>query len=107
MIKINGENWRISLVSPNHPALRMPNGVVTLGCCDDLLKTIFINGTLNELYLKKVLCHELVHAYVYSYNIKLSDYQEELLADFIATHGKNIIEATDSLYRNNNKGNLY
>lgn len=75
------------LASSNHPSLRRPNGSFTLGCCDDNLKTIYIADGLTDFYFKKVLCHELVHACMYSYNVELNDYQEEVLADLIATYG--------------------
>ena len=110
MVNINGEAWRILLVSPNHPALQRANGLFTLGCCDDLEKTIYISDDINEFYLKKVLCHELVHACMYSYDVDLNDYQEEILADLIATYGQEIIHMTNSIFkrlRDNYKGNLY
>jgi len=75
------------LASSNHPSLQRPNGSFTLGCCDDNLKTIYIADGLTDFYFKKVLCHELVHACMYSYNVELNDYQEEVLADLIATYG--------------------
>ena len=110
MININGETWRILLVSPNHPALWREDGSYTIGCCDDLVKTIYICEGLNDYYLKKVLYHELVHACMYSYNIDLNDYQEEILADLIATYGQEIIHMTNSIFKrlkDNYKGNLF
>ena len=110
MVNINGEAWTILLASPNHPALQRPNGSFSIGCCDDITKTIYINENVNEFYLKKVLCHELVHACMYSYNVELNDYQEEVLADLIATYGQEIIFITNSMFkrlsdcRNNKKG---
>lgn len=110
MININGENWKILIVSSNHPAVQRPDGTYTLGCCDDLLKTIFVVENLTDYYFKKVLCHELVHACMYSYNVELNDYQEEVLADLIATYGQEIIFITNSMFkrlsdcRNNKKG---
>ena len=74
MPNINGESWRILIVSSNHPALERPNGSFTLGCCDDNVKSIYIVEGLTDFYFKKVLCHELVHACMYSYNIDLNDY---------------------------------
>lgn len=109
MMNINGENWKIFLVSPNHPALRDLNGYTSLGCCDDNLKSIFINEAIDDFYLKKVLCHELVHACMYSYNIPLNDYQEEILADLIATYGQEIMHMTNSIFKrlkDNYKGDL-
>ena len=110
MININGENWKILIVSSNHPAVQRPDGTYTLGCCDDLVKTIFVVENLTDYYFKKVLCHELVHACMYSYNVELNDYQEEVLADLIATYGQEIIFITNSMFkrlsdcRNNKKG---
>ena len=34
--------------------------------------TIYISERLNEVYFKKVLCHELTHAAMFSYNIEMS-----------------------------------
>jgi hypothetical protein len=47
VININGEAWRIFLVSPNHPALQAPDGSVSFGCCDNILKSIFIDETID------------------------------------------------------------
>lgn len=110
MVNINGEDWRILITSSNHPALMRPNGSYTLGCCDDNKKSIYIIEGLSDFYFKKVLCHELVHACMYSYNIDLNDYQEEVLADLIATYGQEIILITNTMFkrlsecRNANKG---
>lgn len=99
MVNINGERWRILLVSPNHPSLMTSEGTYALGCCDDTLKTIFITDDISQPYLKKVLCHEFVHACMYSYNIELNDYQEEILADLIATYGSEIQHMTNSIFK--------
>ena len=110
MVNINGETWTILLVSSNHPALKRPSGSFSIGCCDDITKTIYINENVNEIYLKKVLCHELVHACMYSYNISLNEQQEEVLADLIATYGHEVMTMTNSIFtrlsncRNENKG---
>ena len=62
MININGIEWRILLVSPFHFGLRRSDGTYSLGCCDNELKTIYINNEVNNFYFKKILCHELTHA---------------------------------------------
>ncbi len=49
--------------------------------------------------LKKVLCHEIVHAAMFSYNVELTLEQEELVADLIATYGEEIIEVTDQMFK--------
>ena len=48
--------------------------------------------------MKKVLCHEITHAAMFSYNVFLSIEQEELLADLIATYGQEIIDITNRIF---------
>lgn len=96
MININGEVWRIWLVSPHHPILLMGDGNYAIGACDDPLKLIAINNTLDKDYMKHVLCHELTHAAMFSYNVDLSYEQEELIADLFATYGQEIIKITNA-----------
>jgi hypothetical protein len=69
---INGEVWKILLVSPNHPCLQRSDGSYTIGACDDTTKTIYIAQTLNLVLMKKVLSHEMTHAAMFSYNVELS-----------------------------------
>lgn len=98
MITINGERWRINLVSPSHPYLMTPRGRRAWGVCDDITKGIYITNTLHPKQLKKVLCHELVHASMYSYDVNISDAEEELVADLIATYGAEIISNTNKAF---------
>ena len=98
MININGEEWEVEEVIPLHPSLKRSNGTYALGCCDDLTKCIYIRNNLDKIYYKKVLCHELTHAAMYSYNLILTYEQEEILADIIATYGEEIIKITNSLF---------
>lgn len=99
MVNINGENWRALLVSPIHPKLMRTDGTYALGVCDDIDKTIYINNSLPEFKLKKVLCHELTHAAMFSYNIELTIEQEEILADLIATYGQEIVHITNLIFK--------
>jgi hypothetical protein len=48
------------------------DGSVTIGACDDNTKSIYIVEGLTNEYFKKVLCHELTHACMFSYDIELS-----------------------------------
>ena len=51
------------------------------------------------VFLKKVLCHEIVHAAMFSYNVDLILEQEELVADLIATYGEEIIDITNQMFK--------
>lgn len=99
MFIINDKVWRVHLVPPNHPKLQRDDGVFTIGSCDNNTRTVYVNNMLNEYMLKKVLCHEITHAAMFSYNIILTKDQEELLADLIATYGTEIIDVTDRVFR--------
>ncbi len=98
MFKINGETWRVKLVSPNHPFMFRTDGSTTIGACDDPSKTIYISWDLDMNMMKKVLCHEVTHAAMFSYNVELTLEQEELLADLFATYGQEIIDITNRIF---------
>ena len=63
------------------------------------MSSIYIVEGLTDTYFRKVLCHELVHACMYSYNTSLNEYQEEILADLIATYGQEIMTITNSMFK--------
>lgn len=50
------------------------------------------------MLFKKVLCHEITHAAMFSYNVNLDYSQEELVADLISTYGDEIIEVTNRIF---------
>ena len=98
MFNINNEFWTLEFVPFNDRHLRRPNGSYTIGSCDDDLKRIFLSENLSGAMLKKVLCHELTHAAMFSYDVNLTVAQEEMLADIIATYGEEIISITNTLF---------
>lgn len=99
MFDINGIEWKIVKTSANHPKLFRSDGSLSIGACDHLTRTIYLNENLFGNKLKKVLCHEIVHAAMFSYNVDLTIGQEELVADLIATYGAEIIEITNKIFR--------
>jgi hypothetical protein len=52
--------------------LMRDDGGFALGSCDDPAKGIYISEMVKGEKFKKVLCHELSHAAMYSYNINLT-----------------------------------
>lgn len=95
---INGVRWRVRLVSPAHPLLLTPWKTHALGVCDKVTQTICIDKTLSPQLLKEVLCHEIVHAFMYSYMIDLSYSEEELVAELMSQYGEGILETTNIIY---------
>ncbi len=98
MFLINNVYWKLAFVEPNFPLLMQKNGFYTIGACDNLTRTIYINNTLSGALLKKVLCHQLTHAAMFSYNVDLSIEQQELVADLISTYGEEIIYTTNKIF---------
>lgn len=98
MLKINNVEWTIYLVSPFHPMLEKTDGSFSVGSCDVETCGIYINDTLENYFLKRVLCHEIVHAAIFSYGVILSYREEELIAELIAKYGEEIINITNSIF---------
>ena len=86
------------MVAPSHPMLLTPWLTHAFGACDKRTQTIYIDKTLQPAKVKQVLCHEIVHAVVFSYGIILSYNEEESLAEFISAYGDEIIKTTDIIY---------
>lgn len=53
---------------------------------------------LMSIFQRKVLCHQITHAAMFSYNVNLSLEQEELIADLISTYGDEIIYITNKIF---------
>lgn len=96
-------------VSSTHPILVMPNGKKSVGVCDKESLKIYIDENLEGNYLKKVICHEVVHAAMFSYGVLLTNEEEEVIADLIATYGEEIMDITNSIFSRyqKNRGDFY
>ena len=103
---INGVSWQIQIVPPTHPALFTGN-TFTLGCCDNNTKIIYIADGLHEDKFYKVLGHEITHAAMFSYSVKLTLDQEELLADIFSTYGNEIVQVTNKVFQKMKKQGWY
>ena len=97
MFKINEIEWYVKFVHSDSQFLHREDGSLTIGMCDNSARTIYINEFLQGKELKKVLCHELTHAAMFSYEVYLTYEQEEMVAEIIATYGEEIIAITDML----------
>ena len=97
-MNINGERWRVKIVPPSHPVLTYKSGIPAFGCCDDVTTIIYLNQTLTPSQMKKVLCHEITHAVMYSYNVDIDDSTEEIVADIVMTYGDEILKLTHTTF---------
>lgn len=99
MFNVNGKEWNIQFVNPFDDVLKRSDGSYTVGVTDNNLKTVFINYKLKGAFLRKVLCHEIVHCFCFSYAIYLPIEVEETIADFVATYGTDIVDLTDAIMK--------
>lgn len=106
MFIINGELWHIEIVNAFHYMLRRPDGEFAIGACDDYTKTIYLSEELYGSLFQEVLCHEITHAAMFSYNIELDYETEEILADIVAKFGHEIITITDKIFKDIQRGYL-
>lgn len=97
MFKINNKTWEIVKISRQNPMLMRSDGSRTVGMTDRNTQTIYIAEDLRGGFLDKVLCHELCHAFCLSYNIYMDIETEEIVADFLATYGREVFEIADIL----------
>lgn len=97
MFKINNKTWEIVKISRHNPMLMRSDGSRTVGMTDRNTQTIYIADDLRGGFLDKVLCHELCHAFCLSYNIYMDIETEEIVADFLATYGREVFEIADRL----------
>ena len=95
---INNVAWRVRMVSPSHPLLLTPWRTHAHGVCDKITQTIYIDKTLQPAQVKQVLCHEIVHAFMFSYDVVLSYDEEEMVAEIISEYGEQIMRLTNFIY---------
>lgn len=103
MFIINNRYWELKFVSPYSKYLQRSNGSYTLGMTDAEKQIIYLSNELTNGMLKKVLTHELCHAFCISYNIYLPIEYEEILCEAISIYGKSILDLANSIYNNLHK----
>lgn len=96
----NNNLWRIAYVNPMSNQLLRSDGSRTIAVTDNSVKTIFIADNITGALLLKVYCHELCHVWCFELNLHLPIEFEELMCDFIATYGRDIIQTADYLFSN-------
>lgn len=97
MFTINNKTWEIVKISRQNPMLMRSDGSRTVGMTDRDTKRIYLADDLREKFLDRVLCHELCHAFCLSYNVYMDIDTEEIVADFLATYGREVFEIADRL----------
>jgi len=97
MFEINGKWWSLHFVGSNSNLLKRSNGTITLAVTDANTSTVYVNNRLSGAMLEKVICHELVHCFSFSYFLNIPIETEELIADFLATYGRDVFSVADEI----------
>ena len=99
IMNVNGINWKIKFTSSERDLT--VNGTVRLGVTDRNTATIYLYDGLYGNLLRKVLIHELTHAWLFSYDYDLDVEVEELICSFVDTYAQDIVFMADDLLAEN------
>ena len=104
---LNGLLWQIEFVEPFNPMLYDRTGSQRVATTDPITCKIYMLRTLNGDFLRRVLCHELGHAAMISYNLLDEIHRmvyprywiemEEWICNFIADYGLSIFNVAYSI----------
>ena len=95
-IRVNNIDWQIIFTS-NVNDLSTSSGNVTIGVTDNNTNTIYLYEKLRGKLLRKVLIHELTHAWIFSYGYYLTVEEEEFVCSFVDTYAEEIIFEAENL----------
>lgn len=96
-VKIHNNIYNIYLINKNSKYLVMDDGEVHSGVTDFITKDIYIRNDLNDSSLKYTLYHEITHAYIESYGLLQIDWNDEIVADFVANYMIDILGTIDEI----------
>lgn len=97
-INVNDILWHIQFKKPTSGELRRSDGTISLGVTDNITKTVTIADNVSDYMTDKILCHELVHVYSFSYDCDIDIETEEIIADFMSLYGRNIVYTADKIF---------
>lgn len=95
--EINGIEWDIVWVKSNSENLMRSDGSMTVAVTNWNDRCIYMSNKLKGGFLRKVMAHELVHCFCFSYSIHMPIEQEEYMADWVSLYGEDLIYLLDDL----------
>lgn len=97
--KINGIEWQTVEVPSSDGSLRRSDGSLSVGVTDNVTYCIYLSKSLRGAFKRKVMIHEVCHAFMFSYGVLIPIEQEEFICDFVATYGDDIFSVVDMMER--------
>jgi hypothetical protein len=99
-LTIHGDLYTINFVSKSNGKLIDPeDGRIHWGITRFEEKGIYIRNDLDKPTIKKVLIHELVHAFADSYGFGQVEWTEEIVADFFEQYLQDISSCVQDVLR--------
>lgn len=96
-VKIHNNTYNVHLIDEHSKYLVMDDGETHSGITDFVTKNIYIRNDLNDDSLKYTLYHEITHAYIESYGLLQVDWNDEIVADFVANYMIDIFRTIDEI----------
>lgn len=103
---MNGDSWKVELVSPYDKRLVDRTHVLTVATTDPSSLTVYVSETLQGNFLMMVFIHELGHCAMYSFGLleeihrmakpKYWIKMEEFICSFLADFGLSIFKTAYS-----------
>lgn len=97
MFEINGVKWDILFVNPHSDKLRRSDGSITHAVTDWNDRAVYVSALPRGEFLRKIIAHELVHCFMFSYSIHIPIQEEEYIANWVSTYGTDLITLLDNL----------
>ena len=91
-LNINNFHYELIYVDEKDENLEIDNGDYRSGITDFRKKKIYIANNLNNDSYKYTLKHELTHAIIDSYGLLQIEWNDEIIADFMAIYSNELQE---------------
>lgn len=95
-VGINGFEWEVVFTSSAKDLMRS-DGSLTFGVTDRNVMCIYLSSSLKGSLLRKVLLHELTHAFIFSYGYYLTIDEEEFICSFMDCYAYDLVSLTNNL----------
>ena len=97
LFDIVDQEWTIRVVDSHDPHM-VAGGSVCRGCTQVGQSAIYMSNELTDRTFKRVLLHELVHAYLFATQMSVPDaFNEEQLCDFFAIYSEKILDLANKI----------
>lgn len=103
MFVVNNTTWNLIFVNPRSEHLKTSLNTYVLGVTDWNDKCVYVADNLYGDKLEHVVCHEIVHCFMFSYSMYLPIEEEEYIANWVADYGRELFYILDDILYSMNR----